>query len=185
MKLPPGTNRFAIVFGATVFSTLILWVDLEAGPFIRLPILFALPVIAVSWYGGLVAGESLAIGLLLVRLLLEANIPKPWMFEDSIINTAILLLTLSLISFLVYYTNRQRMRIKILQGFLPICSFCKRIRTKEGKWEQMESYITRHSQAEFSHGLCPQCTEKHYGKILREGHTQERVQENSGAHHLT
>ena len=153
---------------AIFFSIAVLIVDVRAGPFIRLPVLFSLPVIVISWYGGLISGEALAIGLPLIRLVFEANIPKPWIEEDTVINTLILIFTLSLISFLVYYVNRQKKRIKVLQGFLPICSFCKKIRTKDEKWEQMESYITKHSEAEFSHGLCPECAEKHYGKFLKD-----------------
>jgi hypothetical protein len=169
LKLPPGTLRFAIVIGAMVFSAVVLWIDLKAGPLIRMPVLFALPVIAASWYGGLFAGAALAIGLPTLRLLLELSVHKPWSLGDSIINSIILVLTLSLISILVYFVNRQRTRIRILQGFLPICSFCKKIRTKENTWQQMESYIAQHSQAEFSHGLCPECAEKEYGDILRGG----------------
>jgi len=47
--------------------------------------------------------------------------------------------------------------IKILQGILPICSYCKNVRGDEGSWEQMESYISTHSDTEFSHGICPDC----------------------------
>jgi PAS domain S-box-containing protein len=52
--------------------------------------------------------------------------------------------------------------IKILSGMLPICSSCKKIRNDEGYWEQLENYIRDHSGAEFSHGLCPDCTKKFY-----------------------
>ncbi|MFA7384185.1 MAG: response regulator [Desulfurivibrionaceae bacterium] len=55
--------------------------------------------------------------------------------------------------------------IKILQGFLPICSFCKKIRNDEGYWEQLEEYITNHSQAVFSHSICSDCMEKHYPEV--------------------
>lgn len=47
--------------------------------------------------------------------------------------------------------------IKVLKGLLPICAACKKIRTQEGEWMQMEVYIEKHSHASFSHGLCPQC----------------------------
>ncbi len=53
--------------------------------------------------------------------------------------------------------------IKTLQGILPICSSCKKIRNDKGYWEQIESYITKHSGAEFTHGLCEECVEKLYG----------------------
>ena len=52
--------------------------------------------------------------------------------------------------------------IRTLQGILPICSYCKKIRNDEGSWEQLESYIMHHSEAEFSHGLCNECYEKYY-----------------------
>jgi hypothetical protein len=47
--------------------------------------------------------------------------------------------------------------IRTLRGLLPICAGCKKIRTSDGEWVQMERYIVQHSDAEFSHGLCPQC----------------------------
>jgi sigma-B regulation protein RsbU (phosphoserine phosphatase) len=47
--------------------------------------------------------------------------------------------------------------VKRLQGLIPICSYCKRIRSDSDDWEQLESYISEHSEAQFSHGICPQC----------------------------
>ena len=52
--------------------------------------------------------------------------------------------------------------IKRLQGILPICASCKRIREDNGYWTQVESYIREHSEAEFSHGICPECAKKLY-----------------------
>ncbi|HOP31639.1 MAG TPA: MASE1 domain-containing protein [Spirochaetota bacterium] len=54
--------------------------------------------------------------------------------------------------------------IKTLQGILPICSSCKKIRNDRGYWEQIESYISKHSDAEFTHSLCDDCVKKIYGK---------------------
>ncbi|MCP4673691.1 MAG: HAMP domain-containing protein [Desulfobacula sp.] len=53
--------------------------------------------------------------------------------------------------------------IKTLKGFIPICASCKKIRDDDGYWNQIESYIEKHSQAVFSHSICPTCTEKTYG----------------------
>jgi sigma-B regulation protein RsbU (phosphoserine phosphatase) len=50
--------------------------------------------------------------------------------------------------------------VRQLEGFLSICSYCKRIRTEEQSWEQMERYISDHSHAQFSHGICPSCFER-------------------------
>ena len=52
--------------------------------------------------------------------------------------------------------------VKTLRGFLPICSHCKNIRDDKGYWNKIESYIHEHSDAEFSHSICPECAQKHY-----------------------
>jgi PAS domain-containing protein len=52
--------------------------------------------------------------------------------------------------------------IRTLQGILPICSFCKKIRNDEGYYEQIESYFHKHSDVDFSHTICPICMKKHY-----------------------
>jgi len=52
--------------------------------------------------------------------------------------------------------------IKTLSGLLPICSSCKKIRDDKGYWNQIETYISNHSEADFSHGLCPECLDKIY-----------------------
>lgn len=59
-------------------------------------------------------------------------------------------------------------RVKQLQGLLPICSYCKKIRDDSNYWQQVESYITRHSEAQFSHAICPECYEK-YAKPALQG----------------
>jgi sigma-B regulation protein RsbU (phosphoserine phosphatase) len=50
--------------------------------------------------------------------------------------------------------------VKQLQGILPICSHCKKVRDDQNYWQQVESYISTHTDAEFSHGICPDCFEK-------------------------
>ncbi len=56
-------------------------------------------------------------------------------------------------------------QVKTLSGLLPICASCKKIRNDEGYWEQMEMYIRNHSEAEFSHGYCPECAAKLLAEI--------------------
>lgn len=58
--------------------------------------------------------------------------------------------------------------IKTLRGILPICAHCKKIRDDSGYWNQIESYINQHSEASFSHGICPSCIEKLYPDIAPE-----------------
>ncbi|MFC1508987.1 response regulator [Candidatus Omnitrophota bacterium] len=67
--------------------------------------------------------------------------------------------------------ERQKLldEIKILRGILPICSHCKKIRNDEGYWQEVVEYIRKHSEAEFSHGICPDCSQKYYSEFLEDG----------------
>jgi len=56
--------------------------------------------------------------------------------------------------------------VKSLQGLLPICSYCNKIRNDEDYWEKVETYITRHADVEFSHSICPTCYEQHVQPML-------------------
>ncbi len=58
--------------------------------------------------------------------------------------------------------------VKTLEGFIPICANCKKIRDDEGYWHQVEVYIREHSEAEFSHGICPECTKKLYPDFYKD-----------------
>jgi hypothetical protein len=60
--------------------------------------------------------------------------------------------------------NHLLKRIRILEGFLPICANCKKIRN-EDQWQQIEEYITDHSLARFSHSMCPDCLKKFYPEL--------------------
>ena len=62
--------------------------------------------------------------------------------------------------------------VRLLSGLLPICASCKKIRDSEGGWQQLEQYISTHSQAEFSHGLCPECVPR-YLDDFAEARTRE------------
>jgi hypothetical protein len=59
-------------------------------------------------------------------------------------------------------------RIRFLEGFIPICANCKKIRNTEDQWEQMEKYIARHSLAQFSHSICPDCARQLYPKFYND-----------------
>ena len=61
-----------------------------------------------------------------------------------------------------YELQKALSEVKTLRGFLPICSSCKKIRDDTGYWNQIEAYIHKHTEAQFSHGICPDCAEKLY-----------------------
>ena len=54
--------------------------------------------------------------------------------------------------------------VETLQGFIPICSYCKKIRDDQGYWNRLEAYFEAHSSASFSHGMCPECSDEMYGE---------------------
>ncbi len=56
--------------------------------------------------------------------------------------------------------------IKQLQGIIPICAWCKKVRDGEKYWQNVEDYITSHSNSDFTHGICPDCLEKEKSKIV-------------------
>jgi hypothetical protein len=56
-------------------------------------------------------------------------------------------------------------RVRVLNGLLPICSWCKKVRDDAGYWKQLEEYIRCHSQADFTHGICPDCMDKESSKL--------------------
>jgi len=63
---------------------------------------------------------------------------------------------------LVNKLSRALATVKLLSGLLPICSHCKKVRDDKGYWSQVEKYVSDHSEARFSHGICPDCIVTHY-----------------------
>lgn len=55
--------------------------------------------------------------------------------------------------------------VKTLRGIIPICMVCKQIRNDKGYWEEVESYVSKHSEAHFSHGICPNCMKERFPKV--------------------
>ena len=75
---------------------------------------------------------------------------------------------------LVHDLQKALSEVKTLKGIFPICASCKKIRDDKGYWRQIEAYIRDHSEAEFSHGICPDCMEKLYGDFLKEEDTSRK-----------
>lgn len=88
--------------------------------------------------------------------------PVNWL--ESMIESGIIII---LASFAVYLTVHLTHQIKYLEGLLRICSNCKKIYSKK-EWIPIETYIARYSNADFTHGLCPECYKKFYKKALNQ-----------------
>jgi hypothetical protein len=145
-----------------VASVLILFVDYMTGPFIQFPILFIVPVAMATAAQGVIAGSIVAALLPLLRLtfFLRWDLPSSWLLES--VDTGVDVIILVGFAALIHKTLLQRRQIRVLEGMLPICSFCKRIRDERGQWRQLEAFITERSDALFSHTFCEQCGRTHY-----------------------
>ena len=175
----PTLRAASIVLGSVVIATLLTF------PISRIEIhsrdvLFIAAVIVASRYAGATAGLSAALLSVLVF---------DWFFDptphvlDFTLTGFVQAVVFGSVSLLVASLEKQRRQaiwsleeanrklrasvdeIKILRGILPVCSYCKQIRTEADTWVQMEKYIQEHSEADFSHGVCPDCLRKHYPDI--------------------
>jgi len=86
----------------------------------------------------------------------------PQRIGEMIIEIAIFFIVMAI---QIGLSRKLNKRIKLLEGFIPICARCKKIRNKGDQWEQIENYITQHSLAKFSHSLCPDCTRQLYSDL--------------------
>lgn len=88
---------------------------------------------------------------------------------SSLLIIPIISIIVLVISFILSKTqfqkNEAQSQIKVLSGLLPICATCRKIRDDNGYWEKLESYISNHSNIDFSHGICPDCLKKYYPDI--------------------
>lgn len=70
--------------------------------------------------------------------------------------------------------KRAREEIKTLRGLLPTCAWCRRIRNETGEWESIEKYVQEHTEADFSHGMCPDCLEEKFPAVAEKMHGKSR-----------
>ena len=155
-----------------IIAFLVLRADYITGPLVQFPILYLIPIGLASWYNGRVWGLIFAFGMPLIRLYFLNLWEAPWTIFEATINASIRIFVFTIFAYLVDRIVTQKRdlekEVHILRGILPICSFCKRIRDKDEKWIALEKYITEHSEAGFSHGLCPECAKKHYPDYFKE-----------------
>lgn len=146
----------------------ILCLDFLTGPHIQVAILFVFPVAMAAWGSGVLWGSVLAVALPLVRLpffVAVWHVPSSWVLQAA--DTGVDIIVLLAIVWIVAFIARQQREISVLEGMLPICGFCKRIRDESGGWLQLERYIADRSDAMFTHTFCPECGQTHYGDLAR------------------
>ena len=152
-------------------SCVVLLIDLWAGPFLQFPVFFVFPVLLSAWFSSRRWGVALAVGLPLVRLSFFLLWGLPYSLGIALANAAVRMIVLVMIAVLAQRaaerTRALEAEVRILEGIVPICSFCKRMREDDGAWVRLEAYIGSRSTARFSHGLCPECAVEHYGEDLK------------------
>ncbi|MBU0944252.1 MAG: hypothetical protein KJ804_22315 [Proteobacteria bacterium] len=126
------------------------------------------------------AGRRLTAGGLLAWGIYVLAFPFIWKFPFLVPMALGFLVgfhVLVVLGLVVMIVDRMRLRaevseqqVKILEGCLPICSYCKKIRDEDDHWNQIEMYIRDHSEAEFTHSICPNCAKEHFPELTLQPH---------------
>jgi hypothetical protein len=164
-----GIIKRPTVLWASAF--LFVFIDYSCGPTIQFPAAFLFPVILAAWFHNVKYAYTLAIILPMIRFSFNLFVwTTPWSVDESFANAVIRMTVFVVLTYLVHRVSAQNeelaKEVKTLSGILPICAFCKKIRTEKNEWVPVENYVRDRSDAEFSHGFCPECGKKHYGDIL-------------------
>ena len=183
-EFSPYLSRYhlAVLYGICIFFlVLILLFDLAIPPGIAVGVLYAVVILLSLW----IPHDKATLGFSLISsfLIIAAFFYKPPAEEmwKVVFNRGISLFTVWIIASLGLKrrkTEQQRNTIllerekaleevKILRGFLPICASCKKIKDDKGEWTQIEGYIHKHSEAEFTHSICPECAERLYPDFFK------------------
>lgn len=149
----------------------IFTLDLSVPSGIGVPVLYIAPVALIELWSSpkesglvlLIAAGCTAAILLGFFFAPFAEIPL-W---AAIPNRMIALLVIWVTVVLSLLRKHVEEEVKILRGLLPICSYCKRIRDDQGYWRNLEAYIAAHSDADFTHGLCPDCGARYYPEAFK------------------
>ncbi|MBU0479954.1 MAG: DUF4118 domain-containing protein [Proteobacteria bacterium] len=166
-------NQFRPPWTWCALSMFFLLLDYLSGPHILFPVTFILPVGLAAWFGSRNWALSLAILLPILRFQFIFVWDTPLNSTMvNIANVAIRIIVLTLFALLLSKVAAQarelRQRVDQLEKFLPICSFCKKIRDQDDVWHPVESYISKRTQTRFSHSFCPECAKEHYPEYFKE-----------------
>ena len=170
------TKSKFLLTGAVVAGILLIGcADRLTGRDMNFFLFYFFPISITAWYIGIRTAVTLSIMSALIWFVaIDFHNPAPHSQFVSVWNSGIRLGAFTFVAFAVFQIRllleqekaaaaalRQALsEIKILEGILPICAQCKKIRNTEDNWVQMEAYISKHSGAVFSHGFCPECAKK-------------------------
>lgn len=174
MKIQMHNKLFGLL-GIILFILILGWIDLHTGYELNFFVFYFIPVSIAAWFFGIELSITFSIMCAAVWFFADklsgqyysSHIIPVWntlirLFSFMIISWAVNKINVLFLSEKIKSENLQRAlsEIKRLESFLSICCVCKKIRNEEGNWQQMESYISKHSGTSFSHGYCPECAKK-------------------------
>jgi K+-sensing histidine kinase KdpD len=164
---PPWNSRWLWL----LLALLLCLLDYRIGRHILFPVFFIVPVALAAWNRERSFAFLLALLLTAARLSFEVSWDNGPAVSYIPVNAFIRLSILAIVAFFAGRVAEQHKelseRVEQLEGLLPICSHCHRIRESDESWTRLEKYISRRSHAHFSHGICPDCMKQHYGDTLK------------------
>ena len=134
------------------------------------------------WFAGrIVAYEAVGWLFIVLLILLDELLDVPYYLfgaEQTPVNwteSVVEITVLSVVWLVIMFTTiRLLNKIRYLEGFLPVCASCKKIRDANGSWSEMEVYIREHTDADFSHSICPECAERLYPELMARNRNSKR-----------
>jgi K+-sensing histidine kinase KdpD len=149
---------------------LLLWVDYLTGPKTQFPVVYVIPVTLAAWYSGRWPALVMAVAMPLVHVVfLIAMWNQPGSIATLVATTTVrgaVIIAMALwFARLSEHERELHRHVHKLEGLLPICSFCKSIRSDSGEWKRLEAFISERSEAQFSHSFCPTCWKTHYSEL--------------------
>lgn len=164
----PWNQRWAWFLLALLISVLDYWI----GRHILFPIFFIIPVALAAWNRARSVAFLLALLLTAARMSFELawdeGTAAPYIPFNAFIRLSVLVIVALFATRVAEQHRELSERVEQLEGLLPICSHCHRIRESNDSWTQLEQYISERSEAQFTHGICPSCLKKHYSATANE-----------------
>lgn len=144
-------------------AAVVMAIDFAIGTRLEFPSILALPVFYAAWYGGLKWGLPLSFIQLFHVVTVVVHGGSEAAIFDATVAASIRVIVLSAIAWWISGLRDDQKKlsreVELLEGLLPICSYCKRIRDDDGDWQPLEKYIGDRSDATFTHGVCQSCLE--------------------------
>lgn len=172
-----SSRRRAGMASVVLLSTAVV-VDILTESRFRLGPFYLVPVLVVSWFLGRATGLFVAVVAVLLWRGVEVLVGQaPTSVLVRVLDTALHVFSFCLLSLAVAWGRNlferekqvsAELRITLenvreLEGLLPLCAWCRRLRNDHGYWQELESYVEQNTRAVVTHGICPECNERYFG----------------------